>query len=127
MKLRSGVYIVPTNHWHIERTVWLIAGIVLLIATLAAFVQPLWAPLIIAMGVSSVTVALTGFCVAGNILKRAGFASRRMVSTGWAPNRAWHRRPTALLSASLPSARRQSMAAFDGPGRSTDTWQLISG
>lgn len=73
--LRSGIYIVPTNRWYIERTVWLIAGIVLLAATsLAAFVQPLWALLIIATGAASVTVALTGFCVVGNILKRFGFS-----------------------------------------------------
>jgi hypothetical protein len=44
MTLRSGIYIVPTNQWYIERTVWLIAGIVLIGTTaLAAFVQPLWA------------------------------------------------------------------------------------
>lgn len=75
MKLRSGIYIVPTNQWYIERTVWLIAGIVLIAATaLAAFVQPLWALLIIVTGAASVTVALTGFCVIGNVLKRLGFA-----------------------------------------------------
>ena len=26
MAFRKGVYIVPTSHWYIERTVWLIAG-----------------------------------------------------------------------------------------------------
>ena len=77
MALRSGVYIVPTNQWYIERTVWLIAGIVLLIGTsLAAFVQPLFAFLIIATGAASVTVALTGFCVVGNVLRRLGFSGR---------------------------------------------------
>ncbi len=30
MTLRSGVYIVPIHRWYIERTVWLIAGVVLL-------------------------------------------------------------------------------------------------
>ena len=30
MALRRGIYIVPTNKWYIERTVWLVAGIVLL-------------------------------------------------------------------------------------------------
>ncbi len=74
MRFRSGVYIVPTNRWYIERTVWLIAGIVLLTATtLSALVNPTWAFLIIATGAASVTVALTGFCVVGNILKRLGF------------------------------------------------------
>jgi hypothetical protein len=77
MTLRSGIYIVPTNQWYIERTVWLIAGIVLIGATaLAAFVQPLWALLIIATGAASVTVALTGFCVVGNVLKRLGFSPK---------------------------------------------------
>ena len=53
---------------------WLIAGIVLIAATtLAAFVQRYWALLIIATGAASVTVAFTGFCVIGNVLKRLGF------------------------------------------------------
>ena len=43
MTLRTGVYIVPTHRWYIERTVWLIAGIVLLTSTgLALLVNPLW-------------------------------------------------------------------------------------
>ena len=33
MTLRRGIYIVPTNEWYIERTVWLIAGVVLLVFT----------------------------------------------------------------------------------------------
>ena len=42
MTLRTGVYIVPTHRWYIERTVWLIAGIVLLTSTgLALLVNPL--------------------------------------------------------------------------------------
>lgn len=74
MALRSGIYIVPTNRWYIERTVWLIAGLVLLMATtLALFVHPLWVMLIIATGAASVTVALTGFCIVGNVLARLGF------------------------------------------------------
>jgi len=88
MKLRSGVYIVPTNAWYIERTVWLIAGIVLISATaLAAFVQPMWALLIIATGASSVTVALTGFCVVGNVLKR--FAFKPMLAAN-GPDSKWY-------------------------------------
>ena len=74
MALRSGIYIVPTDHWYIERTVWLIAGIVLLIATtLAAAVQPLAVLLVIVTGLVSINVALTGFCVVGNVLARLGF------------------------------------------------------
>jgi hypothetical protein len=74
MALRSGIYIVPTNQWYIERTVWLIAGLVLLASTvLALLVSPYWVLLVIATGAASVVVALTGFCVIGNVLKRLGF------------------------------------------------------
>lgn len=74
MAVRSGVYIVPTHHWYIERTVWLIAGFVLLTATaLAAFLNPLYVLLVIATGAASITVSLTGFCLVGNALYRLGF------------------------------------------------------
>lgn len=75
MALRKGVYIVPTNRWYIKRTVWLIAGIVLLTGTtLALLADPRWVFLIIATGCASIVVSLTGFCIVGNVLKRLGFA-----------------------------------------------------
>jgi hypothetical protein len=74
MALRSGIYIVPTHRWYIERTVWLIAGVVLLAnTTLAALYSPLWVLLIIATGLASINVAVTGFCLVGNVLRRMGF------------------------------------------------------
>jgi hypothetical protein len=74
MRFRSGIYIVPTNRWYIERTVWLIAGTLLLIVTaLAAFDQPAWGFAIYALAVASIVVALTGFCIVGNVLKLLGF------------------------------------------------------
>jgi hypothetical protein len=74
MSFRSGIYIVPTNRWYIERTVWLIAGTVLLIVTaLAVFVQPRFAALIYVLAAASITVSLTGFCAIGNLLKLMGF------------------------------------------------------
>jgi hypothetical protein len=74
MALRSGVYIVPTHRWYIERAVWLIAGLVLLLSTtLAALVHPLWVLLVVATALASITVALTGFCIVGNVLYRLGF------------------------------------------------------
>jgi len=64
---------VPTDRWYIERAVWLVAGCVLLASTaLSVWVQPLWALVIIATGLSSIVVALTGFCVVGNVLRRFG-------------------------------------------------------
>ena len=74
MTLRAGVYIVPTHRWYIERTVWLIAGIVLLTSTgLALLVNPLWIFGVTATGFVSINVSLTGFCPVGNALKLLGF------------------------------------------------------
>jgi hypothetical protein len=74
MHFRSGLYIVPTHRWYIERTVWLIAGVFLLAATgLAALVDRRWVLVIIGVGLASIAVALTGFCIVGNVLHRLGF------------------------------------------------------
>jgi hypothetical protein len=74
MALRSGIYIVPTNRWYIERTVWLIAGIVILLATaLAAVFDVRLIVFVVATAFASIGVALTGFCIVGNILHRFGF------------------------------------------------------
>ena len=74
MTFRRGIYVVPTQRWYIERTVWLIAGVVLLASTsLAAWVHPLWIILTIATAWASIAVSLTGFCIVGNILYRLGF------------------------------------------------------
>ena len=74
MALRSGIYIVPTGRWYIERTVWLVAGTVLLAGTaLALWVDPRWVFLVIATGLASITVSLTGYCIVGNVLSRLGF------------------------------------------------------
>jgi hypothetical protein len=74
MALRKGIYVVPTGRWYIERTVWLIAGVVLLSCTaLAVWVNPLWIFGVIATGLVSINVAFTGFCPIGNALKLIGF------------------------------------------------------
>ncbi len=74
MTIRAGTYIVPTHRWYIERTVWLIAGVVLVASTALAL---LWNPLAIfgvtATGLFSINVALTGFCPVGNVLRLFGF------------------------------------------------------
>ncbi len=75
MALRSGVYIVPTDTWYIERTVWLIAGFVLLASTaLAVLVNPFWILGVVATGLVSINVAFTGFCPVGNVLRLFGFS-----------------------------------------------------
>ncbi|HLW52996.1 MAG TPA: hypothetical protein VKW06_09135 [Candidatus Angelobacter sp.] len=74
MKIHSGVYIVPTERWYIERTVWLIAGLVLLASTaLALLVRPAWILGVTATGLVSINVAFTGFCPVGNVLRLFGF------------------------------------------------------
>jgi hypothetical protein len=74
MAIRTGVYIVPTHRWYIERTVWLIAGVVLLTSTaLALLVNPLWILGVTATGLASINVAFTGFCPVGNVLRLFGF------------------------------------------------------
>jgi hypothetical protein len=89
MTLRSGIYIVPTDRWYIERTVWLIAGCVLLVSTaLAALVNPFWVLLVIVTALSSIVVSLSGFCVVGNVLARFGFTPR-LARPGWAPGQVY--------------------------------------
>ena len=74
MTLRTGVYIVPTNRWYIERTVWLIAGVVLLASTaMALLVNPLWILGVTATGLVSINVTFTGFCPVGSVLRLCGF------------------------------------------------------
>jgi hypothetical protein len=73
LALRTSIYIVPTDRWYIERTVWLIAGVVLLTSTaLALLVNPLWMLGVIATGLVSINVAFTGFCPVGSVLRRLG-------------------------------------------------------
>lgn len=89
MKLRKGIYIVPTDEWYIERAVWLVAGAVLLGATiLAATVDPRWVLLVIATGIASIGVSLTGFCLVGNVLRKFGFPPR--LGTGSAARGDWY-------------------------------------
>ena len=74
MRVRSGIYIVPTNRWYIERTVWLIAGAVLLgSTTLAALHDPRWIVFVVITGLVSIFVGFTGWCPLGNALKLLGF------------------------------------------------------
>lgn len=97
MPFRSGVYVVPTHRWYIERTVWFIAGLVLLSSTaLAARAHPLWVLGVVTTALASIGVALTGFCVVGNILAQLGFTpmlaeGRRGLSV---PSR-WRRHDTS--------------------------------
>jgi hypothetical protein len=77
MSMRTGVYIAPTREWYIERTVWLIAGIVLLTSTaLARLVDPRLIVFVALTGLTSIWVSLTGLCPIGNVLYRLGLRGR---------------------------------------------------
>jgi hypothetical protein len=85
MALRSGIYVVPTNRWYIERTVWLIAGLVLLtFTTLAATVNPYFVFGVAVTALASIAVSLTGFCVVGNLLAKLGFTPN-LARPDWKP------------------------------------------
>jgi hypothetical protein len=85
MPIRTGAYgsyIVPTHRWYIERTVWLIAGMILVSSTaLALLVGPLWILGVTTTGLVSINVALTGFCPVGNVLRLFGFTPMLGVAT----------------------------------------------
>jgi len=86
MTVRSGIYIVPTDKWYIERTVWLIAGFVLLLSTaMALFLDRRFILGVTASGLISMNVALTGFCPVGNVLRFFGFTDMlgAKISTRW--------------------------------------------
>ncbi len=69
MGKRKGVYLVKTYTWYVERLVWMVAGTdVLASSVLASIHNPNWAYSILFVGLCSITVALTGFCIVGNIL-----------------------------------------------------------
>jgi hypothetical protein len=65
---QTGIYVVPTHEWYIERAVWLIAGIVLLTSTtLAWLVDPRWIVFVAITGLTSIWVSLTGLCPVGPV------------------------------------------------------------
>lgn len=89
MPSRQRLYIVPTDTWYIERSVWLVAGCVLLASTtLALVVHPGWIVLTLATALASINVALNGFCLVGNVLSRLGFDAR-LARPGYRPGQ-WY-------------------------------------
>lgn len=86
MATRKHWYIVPTDRWYIERTVWLVAGVVLLVATALALWWPLAVVVVMGTAAASIAVALTGFCVVGNVLALLGFRPA-LARADWRPGR----------------------------------------
>lgn len=67
------MYFAKTDSWYMERLIWLIAGIVILVSvSLAVLFSPYWLILTALVGLNLVIFALTGFCVMANILYKLG-------------------------------------------------------
>ncbi len=82
MAQHPKLYIVPTDRWYIERTVWLIAGVVLLAATaLALWVHPAWVLLVVITAYRElVAAAFFSAFVITVLLNRVAFWARSNVS-----------------------------------------------
>lgn len=90
MGKRKGVYLVKTYTWYLERLVWLVAGSDVLISSLlSACHHPYWAYSILFVGVCSIMVALSGFCIVGNLLRLLG--ARPMIPMEVESGPAWFR------------------------------------
>ena len=99
---RHDLFLVKTHIWYVERLVWLVAGTdVLISSVLAVTLNPNWAFSILFVGLCSIMVALTGFCVVGNILVLLG--ARPMIP-----------------STAIPGAKKDSRFYF----MQTDRWFL---
>ncbi len=65
------IYLLKTDSWYLERTVFLVAGLVVLLSlALAVLVSPYWMLLAAFAGVNLVIFAATGFCMMANMLKK---------------------------------------------------------
>ncbi|MDX1762970.1 MAG: hypothetical protein R3231_01480 [bacterium] len=77
MSTRKGIYWVKTDKWYVERLVWLIAGTDVLVSSILTVLHsPYWIFSILFVGVCSMLVALTGFCLVGNLVYRLGAEAR---------------------------------------------------
>lgn len=67
------MYIAKTDSWYLERTLHLIAGIIILLSlTLAYLFSKYWLILTALVGANLIIFSLTGFCLMANILIKLG-------------------------------------------------------
>ena len=65
------MYLAPTDHWYLERIIWLIAGIVVLGGIcLGLFVHKYWFALPMLAGFNMIIFSFTGFCPMAVILTK---------------------------------------------------------
>lgn len=71
------MYMAKTDGWYIERTVFLIAGVITGLSALLAWqVSPWWLLLTALVSVNLMIFALSGFCIMANILYKLGVKPR---------------------------------------------------
>ena len=72
------MYILKTDSWYLERAIFLMAGVVVLLSVgLGVLVSPYWLLVAAFAGVNLVVFAFSGFCLMANILKKvAGLTPR---------------------------------------------------
>lgn len=67
------MYIAKNDSWYLERVIWLVAGVFILMSlALAYFISPYWLILTAFVGINLIIFGLTGFCIMANILKAIG-------------------------------------------------------
>lgn len=70
------MYIAKTDKWYLERTLYLIAGVMILLSlTLAFFFSKYWLILTGLVGLNLIVFAITGMCMMANILVKIGIQS----------------------------------------------------
>lgn len=71
-KENNSVYC-KTDSWYLERVIWMVAGIIILLSlALAYFLNPYWLILTAFVGINLIIFALTGFYIMTNILVKLG-------------------------------------------------------
>jgi len=67
------MYMAPTDNWYLERIIFLIAGLFILISLVLGLLwSPYWFILTFLVGINLIIFALTGFCIMANILYKFG-------------------------------------------------------
>ena len=71
------MYIAQTDSWYLERITVLIAGIIILVSVILAWIySPYWLIITFIVGVNEVMFALKGICLTSNILYILGAKPR---------------------------------------------------
>ena len=71
------MYIAQTDSWYLERITVLIAGIIILVSVILAWIySPYWLIITFIVGVNELVFALKGICLTSNILYSLGAKPR---------------------------------------------------